>query len=54
MSETPFHATRMGHTYYERDLPRLIEALQQIAQELQALNAVLQQRGEAGHDRAQS
>jgi len=37
MSEVPFHATRMGRTYYERDVPELIRQLKRIGDGVERL-----------------
>lgn len=42
MTDVPFHETRRGVTFYERDVPRLVEALQRIATELETLTSLLQ------------
>ncbi len=48
MSGVQFHETRRGVTFYERDVPRLVEALQEIAAELKALNAALRREEASG------
>jgi len=37
MSEVLFHATRMGRTYYERDVPELIRQLKRIGDGVEGL-----------------
>ena len=44
----PFHETRMGHRFLQRDVPNLISAVQEIAEQLKQLNAHLAR--EEGHD----
>jgi len=38
VADAPFHTTRMGQTYYQRDVPRMVAALEAIATQLEALN----------------
>lgn len=37
MSEIPFHLTRGGRHFYERDVPRLIEAIKDLTVEVRSL-----------------
>lgn len=49
-SEIPFHQTRMGRAVIERDIPRVVSALQDIATELRTLNEQLRQIREASDE----
>lgn len=33
-----FYQTKMGHKFYEGDVPRIVDALEKIAKELKRLN----------------
>ena len=37
MSEVPFYQTRMGVKFYEADVPRLIDALEQLTKAVEKL-----------------
>jgi hypothetical protein len=37
MEEIPFYKTIMGHTFYERDFPHMVEQLKRIADALEKL-----------------
>ena len=37
MSEVPFHATRMGHTYYGHTLPELVKQITRLADALERI-----------------
>ena len=37
MSETPFYKTRMGHTFYEATMPKLVEQLTRLNDLLERL-----------------
>lgn len=43
-----FHETRMGHRFYEKDVPQIATALQEIAEQLRQLNAKLDSQKEGG------
>jgi hypothetical protein len=45
-----FHETRTGHTFYERDVPKIAAALQEIAEQLRQLNEHLRTRKERDDD----
>jgi DNA-binding ferritin-like protein len=46
----PFHETRMGHSFYERDVPKIAKALDEIAEQLRQLNEHLRTRKEPDDD----
>jgi hypothetical protein len=48
MSDTPFHQTRMGHTFYEATVPALVRELARLNTNLERLLAVVE--GEAKAD----
>lgn len=36
MSDVPFHATRMGRTFYEHTMPELVKAINRLAKAIEA------------------
>jgi len=49
MSDTSFHLTRMGHTYYEATMPALVRELARLNDNIERMLAV----AEGGGERAQ-
>jgi hypothetical protein len=41
MSDAPFHDTRMGRVYYEVTLPKLVQQLERLNENLERINATL-------------
>lgn len=50
MSEVPFHLTRGGRQFYERDVPRLIEAIKELTVEVKSLCQEVRASQSGGND----
>lgn len=48
MSETPFYKTRMGHQFYERNVPELVKQLKRLNELLERLDARFLETGDSG------
>jgi hypothetical protein len=45
MSDTPFHQTRMGHTFFEATMPNLVRELARLNANVERLLAVAEVEG---------